>query len=103
MYAKILKGAPIGNCNAIGGKVGGCGKGKSQDSNDDVDGAPLKEGQFSEGDPVRATRAYGGKSGEIADARDGKSFVVVRHKDGSKASYHYSDLVKNLRDDDEDS
>lgn len=27
MYAKILKGAPIGNCNAIGGKVGECGKG----------------------------------------------------------------------------
>lgn len=27
MYAKILKGAPLGNCNAISGPVGQCGAG----------------------------------------------------------------------------
>lgn len=28
MYAHIFKGAPLGNCNAIGGKVGECGAGR---------------------------------------------------------------------------
>ncbi len=65
-------------------------------------GEPLQEGKITEGMRVKATERYGGQAGIIADAMDGKSFVVVRHDDGSKASYHYSDLRTAEDEEDED-
>lgn len=59
-------------------------------------------GQFAEGDRVKATAHYGGKAGHIESTAPSGHFHVVKHDDGTKSSYHESDLRPHDDDEDED-
>ena len=56
-------------------------------------------GKFAEGDRVKADANYGGKAGHVESSIG--SFHVVKHDDGSKASYHESNLKPHEDDDDD--
>lgn len=51
---------------------------------------PRHEHDFSEGDDVQAEEAYGGKRGRISEWH--AQFPTVTHTDGTKGTYHHSNL-----------
>jgi hypothetical protein len=51
-------------------------------------------GNIEIGDKVKATKAYGGKSGVVIDKRG--SFIIIEDSKGETESYHESDLVKKI-------
>jgi len=52
-------------------------------------------GNIEVGDKVKATKAYGSKSGVVVDKRG--SFVIVKDNKGETESYHESDLIKRMK------
>jgi hypothetical protein len=52
-------------------------------------------GNIEIGDKVKATKAYGGKSGVVIDKRG--SFIIVKDNKGETESYHESDLIKRMK------
>lgn len=69
--------------------------------------APSRSGsrpKFQEGDTVKVTGNVrgAGKTGFIHSTAPSGSFHIVEHADGSRSSYHESDLAHHDPDDDED-
>lgn len=60
--------------------------------------------KFQEGDTVKVTGNVrgAGKTGFIHSTAPSGSFHIVEHSDGSRSSYHESDLAHHDPDDDED-
>ncbi len=48
--------------------------------------------EIHEGMDVRADERHGGKTGRVTGWNSDKSFIIVRHHDGTSGSYHHSDL-----------
>lgn len=57
-------------------------------------------GGHKEGDRVKVDESYGGKTGHVDSVHNG--FVVVKHDDGSKSSYHESNVKPHEDDEDDD-
>ncbi len=52
-----------------------------------------------EGMGVRAAQPYGGKKGVVKSWNQDKTFIVVKHGDGTSSSYHHTDLALDDGDD----